>query len=132
MWRAAKYNTVFMSVLGLIFVVFAPAIVALFSNEPDVQRYGVACLRILGVGYPMYAVGMIIIQGLNGAGDTRTPSILNFICFWLVQIPLAYWLAMPAGWGPQGVFWAIVSGESLLTILAVLVFKNGTWKLNQV
>ena len=80
----------------------------------------------------MVGYGMIIIQGLNGAGDTRTPSVLNFICFWLVQIPLAYWLATSAGWGPSGVFWAIVAGESLLTILGVLVFRNGNWKLNQV
>jgi Na+-driven multidrug efflux pump len=75
---------------------------------------------------------MVVIQALNGAGDTRTPSLLNFICFWLVQIPLAYWLATSVGWGPVGVFWAIVAGESLLSILSVMVFRAGKWKLNKV
>jgi putative MATE family efflux protein len=131
-WRAAKYNTVFMTVLGLVFVGFAPPIVALFTAEPEVLAYGISCLRVLGIGFPMYAVGMIVIQGLNGAGDTRTPSLLNFVSFWLVQIPLAYWLAVSVNWGPSGVFWAIVTGESLLTMLGVLVFRYGSWKTNPV
>jgi Na+-driven multidrug efflux pump len=80
----------------------------------------------------MYAVGMIVIQSLNGAGDTRTPSILNFICFWLVQIPLAYWLATAVGFGPDGVFLAIVIAESILTILGVLVFRGGKWRFQQI
>ena len=83
-WRASKYNAIFMATLiGILMIVFAPQIVALFSSEPEVIRYGTSCLRILGVGYPMYAVGMIIIQALNGAGDTTTPSVMNFICFWM-------------------------------------------------
>jgi Na+-driven multidrug efflux pump len=80
----------------------------------------------------MYAVGMIIIQALNGAGDTRTPTMLNFVCFWLIQIPLAYTLAMGVGAGPKGVFWSIVISESLLTILGVLVFRRGRWRMQQV
>ena len=131
-WRAAKYNTMFMSALGLLFVLLAPAIVGIFTSEPEVLHYGTLSLRIMGLGYPAYAVGMIVIQALNGAGDTRTPSLLNFICFWVLQIPLAYWLATSVGWGPTGVFWAIVVGETLLTILGVLVFRHGAWKLNQV
>ena len=121
-----------MTVLGLVFVGFAPPIVALFTAEPEVLAYGLSCLRVLGIGFPMYAVGMIVIQGLNGAGDTRTPSLLNFVSFWLVQIPLAYWLAVSVNWGPSGVFWAIVTGESLLTMLGVLVFRYGSWKTNPV
>jgi len=131
-WRAAKYNTIFMTSLGVVFIALAPQIVGLFTTEEEVIRYGSACLRILGLGYPMYAVGMIVIQALNGAGDTRTPSILNFICFWLLQIPLAYWLATSAGWGPNGVFWALVFGETTLTILGVLAFRYGAWKTNEV
>lgn len=127
-WRAAKYNAFFMASIGVIMIVLAPQIVILFSSEPDVIRYGTSCLRILGVGYPMYAVGMIIIQALNGAGDTTTPSVMNFICFWLLQIPLAYWLATSAGLGPNGVFTAIVIAESVLTVLGVLVFRKGKWQ----
>jgi putative MATE family efflux protein len=128
-WRAAKYNTIFMSGLGLLSLIAAPWIAGLFSSDPDVLRYGANCIRILGVGYPMYAVGMIMIQALNGAGDTATPSTLNLLAFWLVQIPLAWLLAEPLTLGPNGVFWAIVVSESLLTVLSVIVFRRGNWKL---
>jgi putative MATE family efflux protein len=130
-WRASKYNALFMAAVGMVMIVLAPQIVSLFSSEPDVIRYGTSCLRILGVGYPMYAVGMIIIQALNGAGDTTTPSVMNFICFWLLQIPLAYWLATAAGFGPNGVFVAIVVAESVLTAMGVLVFRKGKWRSSQ-
>jgi Na+-driven multidrug efflux pump len=80
----------------------------------------------------MYAVGMIIIQALNGAGDTTTPSVMNFICFWLLQIPLAYWLATEGGLGPNGVFLAIVIAETALTVLGVWVFRKGKWRSSTV
>ena len=127
-WHAAKYNAIFMTGLGFLSVLAAPWIAALFSSDPDVLRYGTSCIRILGIGYPMYAVGMIMVQSLNGAGDTATPSILNFVCFWITQIPLAWWLAEPLSWGPNGIFWAIVISESLLTVLSVMVFRRGSWK----
>lgn len=131
-WRASKYNAIFMTVIGVLMLLLASQIVSLFSAEPEVMRYGTSCIRILGVGYPMYAVGMIIIQAINGAGDTRTPSFMNFICFWMMQIPLAYWLATAAGLGPDGVFLSIVIAESVLTILGVLVFRRGNWREQQV
>jgi putative MATE family efflux protein len=127
-WRAAKYNTIFMTVAGVFIVALAPSIVGLFTNEPEVMSYGTSCLRILGIGFPMYAIGMIITQALNGAGDTVTPTIINLICFWLLQIPLSYWLAANAGLGPNGVFIAMVISESLLTVLSVIVFRRGNWK----
>jgi len=131
-WRASKYNAIFMAAIGIVMIALAPQIVSLFSTEPEVIHYGTSCLRILGVGYPMYAVGMIIIQALNGAGDTTTPSIMNFICFWLLQIPLAYWLATAVGLGPNGVFLAIVIAESILTVMGVAVFRTGKWRFTQV
>jgi putative MATE family efflux protein len=131
-WRAARYNATFMLGVGICLITAAPLIVALFSSDAEIHRYGTNCLRILGLGYPMYAVGMIIIQALNGAGDTRTPTALNFVCFWLIQIPLAYTLATGIGAGPNGVFWSIVISESLLTILGVVVFRRGRWRQQQV
>lgn len=127
--QAARCNTLFMAALGLLLVALAPQVVGLFSTDPDVLPHGIMCLRILGVGFPMYAVGMIMIQALNGAGDTRTPSLLNFICFWILQIPLAYWLAENAGLGPTGAFIAIVVSESTLSVLGLMVFRRGAWKL---
>ncbi len=127
-WRASKYYVVFMTSIGALIVVLAPVITALFSSDPDVMRYGTSCLRILGLGFPVYAVGMIIVQALNGAGDTATPSAINFLCFWMLQIPLAYWLATQAALGPNGVFIAIIVSESLMTLLSVIVFRRGSWK----
>jgi len=130
-WRAARYNTIFMTVVGILLIAFAPAIVGLFSSDDEVLRYGISCLRILGVGVPMYAIGMIITQAFNGAGDTSTPTAINFVCFWMVQIPLAYWLASRVSMGPNGVFLAIVLSESLVTVLSVVIFRRGHWKHRQ-
>ncbi|MGI9232006.1 MAG: MATE family efflux transporter [Woeseiaceae bacterium] len=127
-WAAAKYNAGFMAVAGVFMLLFAGAITGLFTSEPDVLYWGTRCLQILGVGFPMYAIGMVMIQSLNGAGDTFTPAILNLICFWIVQIPLAYLLATRTSLEPNGAFIAIVVSESLLTVLSVLVFRRGTWK----
>ena len=127
-WQAAKYNAWFMTGLGMLSVIAAPWITGLFSDDAEVMRYGINCIRIFGIGYPLYAVGMIMTQALNGAGDTATPSALNLLCFWLVQIPLAWWLAEPLSFGPDGVFVAIVVAESLLSVLAVTVFRRGRWK----
>ena len=130
-WCAARFNTIFMTIVGLVMLLFAPGIANLFSNEPEVVQLTTSCLRILGIGFPVYGIGLVLIQSLNGAGDTVTPTVTNLICFWLVQIPLAHWLATAAGLGPNGVFVAIVVSESLLTLLAVMVFRRGRWKLQK-
>ncbi len=129
-WRAARYNFFFMTLVGFSLIAAAPAITGLFSSDAEVIYYGTNCLRILGVGFPVFAVGMILTQALNGAGDTFTPTIINIVCFWLMQIPLAYWLATGLEYGPNGVFVAIVLSESLVTLFSVLVFRRGKWKLH--
>ncbi|MDH3351651.1 MAG: MATE family efflux transporter [Gammaproteobacteria bacterium] len=127
-WRAVRYNAIFMTTIGVLLVALAPVIAALFSNDAEVLRYGTNCLRILAIGIPMYAVGMIVTQALNGAGDTATPTAINFVSFWILQIPLAYWLATSLLHSPNGVFFAIVVSESLVTVLSVIVFRRGRWK----
>ncbi len=127
-WRAARYNAVFMTSIGVFLVIFAPWITGLFSSDPDVLRWGSSCLRILGLGFPMYAVGEILVQAFNGAGDTLTPSALNLVCFWALQIPVAWWLAQHTELGPNGVFWSVVIAETAVTVLSVIVFRRGRWK----
>jgi putative MATE family efflux protein len=127
-WLATRYNVVFMTIVGTAIFTLAPGISALFSDAPDVVRTGTHCLRILAVGFPVYAVGMIITQALNGAGDTRMPTAINLVAFWATQIPLAYWLATSVGLGPNGVFLSIVLSETLMTTLCVLVFRAGRWQ----
>lgn len=127
-WMAARYNTVFMSAIGLLLLLAAPSIAALFTSEIEVQRHASSCLRILAVGAPAYAIGMIMVQAINGAGDTATPTVIDFLGFWLLQLPLAYWLATAAGLGPRGAFWAVVAAECFVSVVGVLVFRRGRWK----
>lgn len=131
-WIATRYNVIFLSSVAVFFVLFAEPIIRLFTQEPAIVDIGVQCLRILSFGYPLYAVGMVLVQSINGAGDTFTPSILNLICFWLIMVPLAWWLAHSTSLQANGVIWAMVISESLLTLLVVLLFRRGKWKLRQV
>ena len=120
-----------MAVLGVVtvvFVIFAEPLVGIFTTDPAVVPYGVDCLRYISYGYIFYAYGMVMVQAFNGAGDTYTPTVINLFCYWLFQIPLAYWLAIPAGLGAQGVFLAITIAESLLAVVSVFAFRRGKWK----
>lgn len=124
----ARYNAVFMSFVMLLFLLFANPIIRFFSQDEAVIAYGVKALQIMGVGYIFYGIGMVMTQALNGAGDTRTPTIINFVCFWLFQIPLAYFLSIGLGLQATGAFIAIPVAESLIALLAWYYFKKGKWK----
>ena len=127
-WKAARYNTVFMGVTAVFLFVFASTITGWFTNDPQVLEIGTHCMQIVAAGFPLYAIGMVIVQAMNGAGDTETPMTLNLVCFWLVQIPLAFGLATMTPLGVDGAFLSIVLAESLLTVLSVIVFRRGGWK----
>jgi putative MATE family efflux protein len=127
-WRAGRYNAVFLSAVGALFFAAAPLILRAFTQDPAVAGYGVRCLRIVALGFPLYAYGMVLTQSFNGAGDTWTPTWLNLICFWVFEIPIAWALAEPAGLGPTGVFWAIMAAFSLLAAASAVVFRRGGWK----
>ncbi|HND89462.1 MAG TPA: MATE family efflux transporter [Saprospiraceae bacterium] len=127
-WRAAHFNMVFMAVVCLVYVVFAPQLIGLFIQDPVPLAAGTVALRIIGGGYIMFGYGMVISQAINGAGDTYTPTLLNFIFFWIVETPLAWLLALQLGWGQVGVYWAIVIAESLMALAAMWVFSRGRWK----
>lgn len=127
-WRAGRLNLMFLGTVGALFVFAAPSIVAIFTGDPEVSRYAVLGLRIVSVGFPFYAYGMVVSNAFNGAGDTRTPTLLNFLCFWLWEIPLAFTLAKVAGLGPTGVFIAIPVAFSTLALASAMIFKRGAWK----
>ncbi len=131
-WLTGAYNMVFLGLIAAVFLAFGPPIIGLFTDQPGVLQVGVECLRIISYGYLFYALGMVMVQAFNGAGDTTTPSIINFFCYWLLQIPLAYALAEPLDMGPRGVFWAIAVAESFITIVGATVFRLGRWKRRQV
>lgn len=127
-WRTAFYNMCFLGAIGLVFILFAGPIIGIFTADPAIVPLAVLCLRYLSYGYVSYAYGMVVSQSFNGAGDTFTPTVLNLICFWLCEIPLAYALAFPFGAGPIGAFISVVISDSLLAVLAILWFRRGLWK----
>jgi Na+-driven multidrug efflux pump len=113
-------------------VLIPDVFIRMFISDPAVVIPGAQCLRIISIGFLAYGFGMVLVHAFNGAGDTRTPTWINFICFWIIEIPLAYLLAISFGIGEQGVFYAIVISETLLTFIAFVMFKKGKWKENKV
>jgi putative MATE family efflux protein len=127
-WKAARYASVFLGVVGLVFVLAARPIIGIFTQEPAVAAYAVAALRTIAYGFVFYAYGMVVTQSFNGAGDTRTPTWLNLFVFWLLEIPLAWVLANTFGMGPQGAFWAMTISFSVLAVASSMLFRRGRWK----
>jgi putative MATE family efflux protein len=131
-WRAGLYNTYCLSAIGVVFLLFAPALVGLFTRDPLVAPYGVRCLRIVAAGFFFYGYGMVLTQAFNGAGDARTPTLINLFCLWCWEVPLAWVLAYPVGLGPTGVFIAVSVGFSTLAFVSAWLFRKGTWKTRRV
>ncbi len=131
-WVVSFYNFFFLGFIGIVFVVFPEPLARFFTTEPKELAYAVSCLRLVAFGFLFFAYGMVLIQAFNGAGDTRTPTYLNLFCFWLFKIPLAYVLAMPLGFGPSGVFVSITAAYTLLTVIAIVLFRRGRWKTQRV
>lgn len=131
-WIAGAYNAIFLGVMGAIFLVFAPLIIDWFTKDPIVTGYAINCLRTVACGFLFYAFGMVLTQSFNGAGDTWTPTAINFFVFWLFEIPAAYVLSTTMGMGPQGVFLAVTLAFSMLAVISAFIFKRGNWKTKQV
>lgn len=131
-WTAARYNMVFLGVVGLLFLAGAPFITSLFTTDPLVQPYAIGCLRTVSLGFIFYACGMVLTSAFNGAGDTWTPTYINLFVFWLFEIPLAWFLATQAGFGARGVFIALTASYSALAVVSAVLFKCGRWKTRKV
>lgn len=131
-WKCASFNLMFLLGLSVLMFIGAGDIIGLFSTEPEVVETGKLALRVLCLGYGFYAYGMVVIQSLNGAGDTKTPMVLNLVAFWAIQIPAAYVLAVIMGFGPVGVFASVPIAESVLAMLGIWRFRLGGWKVVKV
>jgi len=131
-WKIVKYNSIYMGMAALVTLLFVHPIVEFFTQEPAVVDYAVQCLYIFGAAYIAWGAGMAIIQAFNGAGDTMTPTWINVFCFWVVQVPLAYTLAIGLEFGPVGVFWSVFVADILTGIVGYLVFRRGKWKMRVV
>jgi putative MATE family efflux protein len=127
-WITAGVNVVFLGAVGAALIVFGGHLVAPFSANDAVAGFAADCVRIVSYSYVFFAVGMVTIQAFNGAGDTATPTWINFLCLWVLELPLAYVLAEVLGWGVHGVFWAITAAQGAVALFGVIAFRRGRWK----
>jgi len=131
-WRTGLYNMIFLGVVGVFFIFFADQTVRLFTNDPVVLPLAASALRIFSYGNIGYAYAMVMLQSFNGAGDTVTPTIVNFFAFWMLEIPLAYFLALHTSMQAQGVYWSVVVAEASMAAVSIILFKRGYWKRQKI
>jgi putative MATE family efflux protein len=129
---ATRLNAILLGIVGAVFVIFAYPLVSLFASDPETLTYGARALWIVSLAFPLYAAGMCFESAFNGAGDTWTPTRLNFFCFWLGQVPLAWILAEVVGLGAHGVFISVPVSFSVLALWSAVLFKRGRWKLQKI
>ena len=127
-WFTARANMIFLGILSILFIAAPTFFIELFTQEENVVKIGAECLKIVSFGFIFYGLGMVLVQSFNGAGDTRTPTRINLVAFWIVEIPLAYVLAMHTSMGYQGAFLAIIIAEATMTLISLFLFKKGRWK----
>jgi len=131
-WAACLASAAFLTAIGVVFVVCAPLLVGLFTHDAEVLGHGVRYLRIISLGFPFYGFGMVMMQAFNGAGDTRTPTLINLVVFWALQLPLAWLLSHHTSLGPSGVFVTLAACFSVFAAIGVALFRRGGWKLTRV
>jgi putative MATE family efflux protein len=131
-WLTGLANMVFMAVVAAVYIAWNDELVRIFTREPDVVAAGADCLRIVSYGYLFYAWELVMIQAFNGAGDTMTPTKINLLCFWMIEIPIACLFALKLGAGAHGVYWSIVIAESTAGLVAIALFRRGKWKEREV
>lgn len=127
-WRIGWYNMAYLIGVSVLFFAFPHALVAFFSDDPEVVKVGAEWLRILSYSFFVYGWWMVAVQAFNGAGDTITPTKINAVFFWLIQIPLCYLLAIHLGWKELGVFWGVFVSETSVGLFTLWLFTRGRWK----
>jgi Na+-driven multidrug efflux pump len=131
-WITGGINMIFLGIIGILLIAFPEKFIGMLISEPNVIAEGAVSLRIISYGFVCYGLSMVMMQAINGAGDTNTPMFINFLCFWIVEVPLAYFLAIQAGLNEHGVYTAIVVAEALIAIISFMIFRKGKWKLKKV
>lgn len=131
-WATAITNVSYMFLIMLVFMFIPHLFVRYFGTSEISYDVAIRCMRIVSIGNIFYGLQMVIGQAFNGAGDTYTPTLLNFIAFWLIEIPLAAFLSFVLGWKENGVFYSIFIAETVLSIISLYVFSRGKWKLREV
>ena len=131
-YRTAWFNMLYLGLVSIVFLFFPAPLVAFFTNDARVTEVAVDCLSIFAFAYTTYAWGMVLVQAFNGAGDTVTPTVLNLVAFWVVQLPLAYLFGVHFAYGVRGAFWAVPIADVALTAMALVMFRRGSWKKQRI
>ena len=131
-YKTVRFSVIFMAFVTVFFLLFSPAVIGIFTKDEGAKAYAIQALQIVSLGYIFYGMGMVFTNAFNGAGDTMTPTLINLVCFWFLQVPLAYFLASRLSLGPKGVFIAIPAAEILITISSWVIFRRGKWKMVKV
>ncbi len=131
-WTVAWVNMAFMAVVSILFFTLGTEIMTLFDNNSVVVQAGTSCLHVMAIGYIIFGLGMVIMQAINGAGDTLPPTLFNLLCYWMIQLPLGYYLPQFFTHGEDGIYYAIIIAESIWTLIGVWYFKSGKWKTKKV
>jgi putative MATE family efflux protein len=131
-WVTGWGNTIFMGIVGVILVIWSEFFIGLFISNAEVIRAGGICLRFISIGFIAYGLGMVLVNALNGAGDTFSPTMINIFCYWILEIPLAWYLAIHSGMKETGVYISILVAETVMTFSALFVFRSGKWKMKKV
>jgi Na+-driven multidrug efflux pump len=131
-WVTGWVNMILLGLIGLILFLIPDYFIRIFIDNDNVIQAGAMGLKIISIGFIAYGLGMVLTNSFNGAGDTSTPLIINFFSYWLLEIPLAWFLSIHAGLNENGVFWSIVIAETVMTVVAWMVFRRGKWKLKMV
>ena len=131
-WWTLRITCVYLVLLSFGYYIWAGPLVGAFTQDSEAVRYGINALQIFAIGYVFFGLGLIPVQAFNGAGDTATPTVLNFVCLWLLEIPLCYYLAVQLGYEVSGVIWGVVVAESVLAAAALTLFHRGSWKTKEV
>ena len=127
-WRIGWINMVYLILVSFVFYFLSEQLMGFFSTDPEVITIGAEWLRILSYAYFVYGWWMVSVQAFNGAGDTRTPTLINLVFFWAIQIPLSYYLALDLGWAHSGVFWGVLFSEASVGLFTLWLFSRGSWK----
>ena len=131
-WQIGWYNMGYLLAISVLFFLFPHGITGIFTGDAAVVAVGAEWLRILSYALFVYGWWMVSVQAFNGAGDTATPTWINVVFFWLIQIPLAWLLALHLGWQETGVFWAVFVSETSVGLFTLWLFSRGRWKTAQV
>ncbi|QNL22995.1 MATE family efflux transporter [Hyphobacterium sp. CCMP332] len=126
------YNMIFLILVSVVFFFFNKNLIGIFTTDQNVVDVGAEWLKIMSYSFFIYGWWMVSVQAFNGAGDTKTPTWINLIFFWIIQIPLAYFLAIHLNWNQSGVFWAVFISESSVGLFTFYMFRKGKWKTYKV